>query len=137
MQCIRNNSLIMSAGESGTISSNTYLRPALHKGGPCLVALNYELTNFQTEWPGGQPLAICLRAGSGCFLVQSFTSDRKLLYAPDICFADARKYLPSVSAKRRVDHTHPVPSIACEASPTLGTLHSSYLSRVLTPNNET
>jgi predicted nucleic acid-binding protein len=24
-------------------------------------------------------------------------------YAPDICYADARKYIPSVSAKRRID----------------------------------
>src|SRR5262249_4851032 len=33
------------------------------------------------EQPEGQPLAIYLRAGSGCFLVQDFTSDRKLLLA--------------------------------------------------------
>ncbi|MGA3226799.1 MAG: VWA domain-containing protein [Acidobacteriaceae bacterium] len=41
--------------------------------------LNYELTRFLNEQPDGQPLAIYLRAGSGCFLVQNFTSDRKLL----------------------------------------------------------
>jgi len=41
--------------------------------------LNYELTRFLNEQPEGQPLAIYLRAGSGCFLVQNFTSDRKLL----------------------------------------------------------
>jgi VWFA-related protein len=40
--------------------------------------LNYELTRFLNEQPEGQPLAIYLRAGSGCFLVQNFTSDRKL-----------------------------------------------------------
>ena len=43
--------------------------------------LNYELTKFLNEQPQGQPLAIYLRAGSGCFLVQNFTSDRKLLLA--------------------------------------------------------
>ena len=41
--------------------------------------LNYELTRFLNEQPDGQPLAIYLRAGSGCFLVQNFTSNRKLL----------------------------------------------------------
>ena len=41
--------------------------------------LNYELTRFLNEQPDGQPLAIYLRAGSGCFLVQNFTTDRKLL----------------------------------------------------------
>jgi VWFA-related protein len=41
--------------------------------------LNYELTNFLNEQPDGQPLAIYLRAGSSCFLVQNFTSDHKLL----------------------------------------------------------
>ncbi len=42
--------------------------------------LNYELTKFLNEQPDeGQPLAIFLRADSGCFLVQNFTSDRKLL----------------------------------------------------------
>jgi predicted nucleic acid-binding protein len=30
-------------------------------------------------------------------------------YAPDICFVDARQYIPAVSAKRRID---PVPGIA-------------------------
>jgi VWFA-related protein len=41
--------------------------------------LNYELTRFLNEKSDGQPLAIYLRAGSGTFLVQNFTSDRKLL----------------------------------------------------------
>ena len=35
--------------------------------------------------------------------------DSVWFYAPDICFADARKYIPSVSAKRRID---PAPGIA-------------------------
>ncbi len=43
--------------------------------------LNYELTKFFEEQPDGQPLAIYLRAGNGCFLVQNFTSDRALLLA--------------------------------------------------------
>ena len=43
--------------------------------------LNYELTKFFEEQPDGQPLAIYLRAGNGCFLVQNFTSDRTLLLA--------------------------------------------------------
>jgi VWFA-related protein len=41
--------------------------------------LNYELTKFLNDRPEQQPLAIYLRAGSGCFLVQNFTSDRELL----------------------------------------------------------
>jgi VWFA-related protein len=41
--------------------------------------LNYELTKFLNEQTEGQPLAIYLRAGSRCFLVQNFSSDRKLL----------------------------------------------------------
>jgi VWFA-related protein len=41
--------------------------------------LNEELTKFLIAQPEGQPLAIYLRAGSGCFLVQDFTSNRKLL----------------------------------------------------------
>ena len=41
--------------------------------------LNYELTKFLNDQPAEQPLAIYLRAGSSCFLVQNFTSDRKLL----------------------------------------------------------
>jgi VWFA-related protein len=41
--------------------------------------LNYELTKFLNEQPEGQPLAIYLRAGSGVFLLENFTSDRKLL----------------------------------------------------------
>jgi VWFA-related protein len=43
--------------------------------------LNYELTRFFEDQPDGQPLAIYLRAGNGCFLVQNFTSDRALLLA--------------------------------------------------------
>lgn len=43
--------------------------------------LNYELTRFLTSLPAGQPLAIYLRSGSGCFLVQNFTTDRSLLLA--------------------------------------------------------
>ena len=41
--------------------------------------LNEELTRFLNEQPEGQSLAIYLRAGARCFLVQNFTSDRKLL----------------------------------------------------------
>jgi VWFA-related protein len=43
--------------------------------------LYYELTKFFNRQPVGQPLAIYLRAGDGCFLVQNFTSDRALLLA--------------------------------------------------------
>jgi len=43
--------------------------------------LNYELTKFFQDQPVGQPLAIYLRAGNGCFLVQNFTTDRALLLA--------------------------------------------------------
>jgi VWFA-related protein len=46
---------------------------------PDQMYLNYELTRFLNEQPEGQPIAIFLRAGSGVFLVQNFTSDRKLL----------------------------------------------------------
>ena len=46
--------------------------------------LNYELTKFFEEQPEGQPLAIYLRAGNGCFLVQNFTSDRALLLSPPL-----------------------------------------------------
>jgi hypothetical protein len=38
--------------------------------------LHYELTKFLNDRPEQQPLAIYLRAGSGCFLVQNFTSVR-------------------------------------------------------------
>ena len=38
-----------------------------------------QLTAFLNEQPDGRPLAIYLRSSLGCFLVQSFTSDRKLL----------------------------------------------------------
>jgi VWFA-related protein len=43
--------------------------------------LYYELTKFFSQQRGGQPLALYLRAGNGCFLVQNFTSDRALLLA--------------------------------------------------------
>jgi hypothetical protein len=43
--------------------------------------LYFELTKFFKEQPDGQPLAIYLRAGNGCFLVQNFTSDRALQLA--------------------------------------------------------
>jgi VWFA-related protein len=43
--------------------------------------LYYELTKFFNQQPEGQPLALYLRAGNGCFLVQNFTSDRALLLA--------------------------------------------------------
>lgn len=35
--------------------------------------------------------------------------DSVWFYAPDICFVDARKYIPSVAAKRQID---PAPGIA-------------------------
>ena len=41
--------------------------------------LNYELTGFLSNLPSSQPVAIYLRAGSGCFLMQNFTTDRGLL----------------------------------------------------------
>jgi VWFA-related protein len=43
--------------------------------------LYYELTKFFNQQPEGTPLALYLRAGNGCFLVQNFTSDRALLLA--------------------------------------------------------
>ena len=48
---------------------------------PDQMYLNYELTKFFEEQSNGQPLAIYLRAGNGCFLLQNFTSDRALLLA--------------------------------------------------------
>jgi len=48
---------------------------------PDQMYLYYELNKFFREQPPGQPLAIFLRAGNGCFLVQNFTSDRELLLA--------------------------------------------------------
>jgi VWFA-related protein len=41
--------------------------------------LYYELNKFFKEQPLVQPVAIYLRAGNGCFLVQNFTTDRTLL----------------------------------------------------------
>jgi VWFA-related protein len=43
--------------------------------------LNYQLDRFLNNLPPDQMLAIYLRAGSGCFLVQDFTADRWLLIA--------------------------------------------------------
>jgi VWFA-related protein len=43
--------------------------------------LNYQLSRFLDNLPPDQLLAIYLRAGSGCFLVQDFTTDRRLLIA--------------------------------------------------------
>jgi VWFA-related protein len=43
--------------------------------------LNYQLDHFLNDLPPDQLLAIYLRAGSGCFLVQDFTTDRRLLIA--------------------------------------------------------
>lgn len=48
---------------------------------PDQMYLNYQLTKFLNEWPEDQKLAVYLRAGSGCFLLQNFTSDRKQLLA--------------------------------------------------------
>ena len=69
--------------------------------------LNYELTKFLKERTEEQPLAVYLRAGSGCFLVQPFTSDRKLLLdavhkaIPRFPPHD-RKYLTDFDALRQV-----------------------------------
>jgi VWFA-related protein len=41
--------------------------------------LNDEQTEFLNKVPNNQPLAIYLRSGENCFLVQNFTSDRALL----------------------------------------------------------
>jgi VWFA-related protein len=43
--------------------------------------LNYQLTGFLSNLPSDEPVAIYLRAGSGCFLMQNFTTDRALLLA--------------------------------------------------------
>jgi VWFA-related protein len=43
--------------------------------------LNYQLTGFLDDLPSDQPVAIYLRANSGCFLMQNFTTDRGLLLA--------------------------------------------------------
>ena len=43
--------------------------------------LNYQLMQFLKNLPGGQSLAIYLRAGPGCVLLQNFTADRGLLEA--------------------------------------------------------
>ena len=49
-----------------------------------------ELTRFFKTQPLVQPLAIYLRAGNGCFLVQNFTTDRALLLAA------VRKAIPRI-----------------------------------------
>src|SRR5271155_1955784 len=49
-------------------------------GIPDQMSLYSELTQF-FKAPPAQPLAIYLRAGNGCFLVQNFTTDRALLLA--------------------------------------------------------
>jgi VWFA-related protein len=41
--------------------------------------LYYELKKFFNDQAVGQPMAIYLRDGNGCFLVQDFTTDRELL----------------------------------------------------------
>ncbi len=46
---------------------------------PDQMYLYYELNKFFKEQPLVQPLAIYLRAGNGCFLVQNFTDNRELL----------------------------------------------------------
>ncbi|MBV8630455.1 MAG: VWA domain-containing protein, partial [Silvibacterium sp.] len=43
------------------------------------IYLYYELTKFFERQGTGQPVAIYLRAGGGCFLVQNFTTNRDLL----------------------------------------------------------
>lgn len=43
--------------------------------------LNYQLSLFLKTLPEGQPLALYLRGGSKCILLQNFTSDRALLQA--------------------------------------------------------
>jgi VWFA-related protein len=48
---------------------------------PDQMYLNYELTRFLKNQPPGQPLAIYLGTGTGCFLLQNFTSDQGLLLA--------------------------------------------------------
>ena len=53
-----------------------------------------ELTQFFKD-PPSQPLAIYLRAGNGCFLVQNFTTDRGLLAAA------VRKAIPRVQPTGR------------------------------------
>lgn len=58
-------------------------------GIPDQMYLYSELTQFFKNQPA-QPLAIYLRAGNGCFLVQNFTTDRALLAAA------VRKAIPRV-----------------------------------------
>ncbi len=61
---------------------------------PDQMYLYYELTQFLKD-PPSQPLAIYLRAGNGCFLVQNFTTDRGLLAAA------VRKAIPRVQPTGR------------------------------------
>lgn len=58
---------------------NILLIDLAHLGMADQMYLNYELTKFLKERPQSQPLAIYLRTDAGVFLVQNFTSDRKLL----------------------------------------------------------
>ena len=61
---------------------------------PDQMYLYSELTQFFKD-PPSQPLAIYLRAGNGCFLVQNFTTDRGLLAAA------VRKAIPRVQPTGR------------------------------------
>ena len=63
-------------------------------GIPDQMYLYYELTQFFKD-PPAQPLAIYLRAGNGCFLVQNFTTDHALLAAA------VRKAIPRVQPTGR------------------------------------
>ncbi|GGG92022.1 VWA domain-containing protein [Silvibacterium dinghuense] len=82
----------IAAAASGNTFSNAYLKslpPTLNVvvidisnlGLSDQMYLNYELTKFFEQVPLNQPIAMYLRAGSGCFLVQDFTADRSLLQA--------------------------------------------------------
>jgi VWFA-related protein len=76
--------------------------------------LNYQLDGFLNNLPPEQLLAIYLRAGSGCFRVQDFTTDRRLL------LAGLHKAIPRI------------PPLGREYLSDIDTLHqiSSYLSRL-------
>ncbi|WP_446742152.1 VWA domain-containing protein [Silvibacterium acidisoli] len=77
------------SGSAGTFS-NAYLKtlpPVLNVvvidianlGVVYQMYLYSQLTKFFQQAPLDQPIAVYLRAGSGCFLVQDFTADRNLL----------------------------------------------------------
>ena len=78
--------------------------------------LNYELTKFFKD-PPSQPLAIYLRAGNGCFLLQNFTTDRAPVVGRGPQGDSAHPAdRPGISER----HRHDVPD--CELSqPTAGT----------------